>query len=136
MSGASPSGTGLFGLARLFQPDGVEVVAHVVALGGRDLLLVERVHGLLGVGALDLGVLRGGLALGRLALHEVRADVGALAQLRLHLALLGVEVSGVLRALPVSLSFAEPVARLVMLLALDPVALALALGLLLAALGA
>src|SRR5690242_9108404 len=116
MGGASPSGTGLFGLARLFQPDGVEVVAHVVALGGRDLLLVERIHGLFGVGALDLGILRGGLALGRLALHEVRADVGALTQLRLHLALLGVEVGGGLRARAVSLPFAEPVARLLLLL--------------------
>src|SRR5581483_836735 len=127
----------LLGVARLLQPDGVEVVADVVALRGRDLLLVEGVHRLLRVRALDLRVPRGGLALGRLALHEVRADVGALAELRLDPGLLGVEFRRVLGARPGPVALAEAVARLVgLVLALDPVPLALALALLLAALGA
>src|SRR5262245_22663771 len=99
----------LFGFAGLFQTDGVEVVAHVVALRRRNLLLLEGVHRLLGVRALDVRVLGGGLALGRLALHEVRADVRSLAQLGFHLGLLGVEVGRRLGTLAVALTLAQTI---------------------------
>src|SRR5437870_8001671 len=97
---------GLLRAARI--SDRVEVVADEIALGRRDLLTLERIVRLLGEDALDLGILRGGLAFGRLALHEVGARVLALAEPALDLGLLGARVVRRLGARTGALAGPEP----------------------------